>query len=99
MDCEHDIEAAGRNATIEPILLTATQVSTFGGTQLLTRAGGFFFMRDCRLFLVTSRHVLHDVPGGHTPDRIEIEVHIDATNLAQSTALSVPLYRADGSAA
>ena len=41
----------------EPLLLTATQISTFLGTQLLTKASGFFFERDERLYLVTSRHV------------------------------------------
>ena len=30
----------------EPLLLTATQISTFLGTQLLTKASGFFFARD-----------------------------------------------------
>lgn len=76
----------------EPLLLTATQVSTFAGTNLLTRASGFFFARDDRLFLVTSRHVLIDAPSRHFPDRVEIEVHVDAVNLTRSTHLSLPLY-------
>jgi hypothetical protein len=76
----------------EPLLLTATQISTFDGTQLLTRASGFFFSRAERLFLVTSRHVLIDEPSAHFPDRIEIELHIDETNLTLSTGFSVPLY-------
>ena len=44
----------------ESILLTTARLSTFFGTQLLTVASGFFFERDERLFLVTSRHVLFD---------------------------------------
>ncbi|MBC7994095.1 MAG: trypsin-like peptidase domain-containing protein [Rhizobacter sp.] len=78
---------------IEPLLLTAAQISTFNGTQLLTRASSFFFARDKRLFLVTSRHVLIDKPSKHFPNRIEIELHTEAANLTRSTGLSVLLYR------
>ena len=78
---------------IESILLTAARISTFDGGQLLTNASGFFFARDERLFLVTSRHVMHDEPSGHFPNRIEIELHIDADNLARSTGFSMLLYR------
>ena len=76
----------------EPLLLTATQISTFNGTSLLTKASGFFFSRDERLYLVTSRHVVIDKPSKHFPDRIEIELHIAADNLAKSTGFSVLLY-------
>ncbi len=78
---------------IESILLTSTQISTFDGGRLLTRASGFFFSRDERLFLVTSRHVVIDEPSKHFPDRIEIELHIDEVNLTRSTGFSIPLYR------
>ena len=78
---------------IEPLLLVATRVSSFAGRQPLTNASGFFFERDDRLFLVTSRHVVIDEPTRHFPDRIEIEVHIDAGNLTQSTGYSMLLYR------
>ena len=67
--------------TTEPLLLTTTRVQTFFGTQLLTGAGSFFFEREGRLFLVTSRHVLIDPPTNHHPDRIEIELHTHSTNL------------------
>ena len=79
---------------IEPILLTAARVATFEGERMLTGASGFFFARDERLFLITSRHVMIDKPSKHFPDRIEIELHIDADNLAKSTGFSMPLYRA-----
>jgi S1-C subfamily serine protease len=78
---------------IEPLLLTTTRVSTFEDTRALTGATGFFFARDARLFLVTSRHVLFDKPTGHFPNRIEIELHSDAANLTRSTGLSVLLYQ------
>jgi S1-C subfamily serine protease len=60
---------------------------------LLTNASGFFFERDERLFLVTSRHVMVEESSKHFPDRIEIELHIDPDNLAKSTGFSIPLYR------
>lgn len=79
--------------TVESLLLAVTQVSTFDGASLLTRASGFFFARGERMFLVTSRHVLIDEPNQHFPDRIEIELHVDESNLAMSTGYSILLYR------
>ena len=76
----------------EPLLLTATQISTFVGSRLLTKASGFFFARSQRLYLVTSRHVVLDEPSAHRPDRIEIELHVDDINLTRSTGFSVLLY-------
>jgi hypothetical protein len=78
---------------IESILLTAARVFTFSGQRQLTNASGFFFMRDERLFLVTSRHVMFDAPSRHYPDRLEIELHVDPSNMAKSTGFSIPLYR------
>jgi Trypsin-like peptidase domain len=78
---------------IESILLTALRVVTFKQERPLTNATGFFFERNSRLFLVTSRHVVIDQSTGHFPDRLEIEVHVDPTNMAKSTGFSIPLYR------
>jgi S1-C subfamily serine protease len=78
---------------IESILLTAARVMTFENERALTNASGFFFVRDDRLYLVTSRHVVIDEPSKHYPNRIEIELHVDANNLARSTGYSIPLYR------
>jgi hypothetical protein len=78
---------------IESLLLAATRVSTFENQQLLTNASGLFFEREGRLFLVTSRHVFIDEPTKHFPNRVEIEIHNDARNLAASTGFSIPLYR------
>jgi hypothetical protein len=78
---------------IESILLSTARVWTFEQQQHLTNASGFFFERDAGLFLVTSRHVLIDEPSKHFPDRIEIELHVNADNLAESTGFSIPLYR------
>jgi S1-C subfamily serine protease len=78
---------------IEPLLMTSVRINTFAGGAGLTSASGFFFQRDGRLYLVTSRHVFHDEASGHWPDRIEIEIHTNADDLAKSTGFSIPLYR------
>ena len=70
---------------IESLLLTAARILTFERQRMLTNASGFFFARGERLFLVTSRHVVIDEPSEHYPDRLEIELHTDAANLAAST--------------
>ena len=70
-----------------------TRVLTFAGAKGLTSASGFFFERDGRLFVVTSRHVLFDGPSAHTPDRIEIDVHTDPRDLTRLATLSILLYR------
>ena len=54
---------------------------------------GFFFERERRLFLVTSRHVVGDDPSGHFPDRVEIDLHTDPDNMAAATQFSIPLDR------
>lgn len=78
---------------IESLLLCAARIGTFDGKRGLTNASGFFFERNARLFLVTSRHVMIDEPTKHFPDRVEIELHLDEGNLAASTGFSMPLYR------
>ena len=78
---------------IESLLISVTRISTFAGEQRLTNASGCFFERDGKLFVVTSRHVVFDEPSDHHPDRIQIELHTDAANLAATTAVTLPLYR------
>jgi len=77
---------------VDPLFLCATRVSTFRQGSALTNASGFFFARGARLYLVTSRHVLLDESTHHRPERLEIELHTDAQNLALSVVHSVPLY-------
>jgi S1-C subfamily serine protease len=83
---------------IDSLLLTTVRVTTFDQQRALTNASGFFFERNERLFLVTSRHVMIDEAGKHFPDRLQIEVHIDPDNMARSTGYSIPLYH-DGKSA
>ena len=78
---------------VEPLLLAAARVSTFDGERALTNASGFFFERGSQLFLVTSRHVVIDEPTKHFPDRLEIELHTAADNVAESTGFSLLLYQ------
>lgn len=78
---------------IESLLLAVTRVTTMSGQKALTSATGFFFERDGRLFLVTNRHVVLDEASAHRPDRLEIELHVDAKNVAMTRQFSIPLYR------
>ena len=78
---------------IDTLLLTAARIATFEHKRPLTHASGFFFARDDRLYLVTSRHVLIDEPSSHRPNRVEIEIHTDADDLGKSQAVSVMLFR------
>lgn len=78
---------------IESILLAAVPIFTCLQKRRLTNATGFFFERENRLFLVTSRHVMFDETTKHYPDRVEIELHIDAENVAKATDFSIPLYK------
>ena len=80
---------------IDSLLLTAARIATFEHERPLTHASGFFFEREERLYLVTSRHVLIDEPSAHHPNRIVIEIHTDAADLGKSAGVSVMLF-ADG---
>lgn len=85
------------NNPIDPLLLATVRVSTFDGALGLTGASAFFFERNERLYLVSSRHVFIDEATGHHPDRLEIEIHTNAANLAESCGFSMLLYE-DGRA-
>jgi hypothetical protein len=74
------------------ILLSTTRISTWLGSRSLSGASGFFFRVRGGLFLVTNRHVFADVPSGHFPDRIEIDLHTDPRDLTRCTVFSIPLY-------
>lgn len=76
----------------ESLLLACTQVSTWAGGHLLTRASGFFFERDGRLVVVTSRHVVFDGANEHAPDRIGVDLHVDRVDLTRVATIELPLY-------
>jgi len=78
---------------VDPILLSVAPIATYNHGQHLTNATGFFFRRDGRLYLVTSRHVMIDEPAGHFPDALQIRLFTDPENLAQTVDFVIPLYR------
>jgi hypothetical protein len=78
---------------IESLPLAVTRVTTLLGDKFLSNATGFFFERDGKLFVVTNRHVVFDEPSGHKPDRIEIQLHANPENVAETVQFSIPLYR------
>ncbi|GAB5407594.1 MAG: hypothetical protein Aurels2KO_58250 [Aureliella sp.] len=77
---------------IESIFLCATQISTYSGQIPLTNATGFFFQRDEKLFLATSRHVFFDDRSNHSPDRIVIKLHTDRDDATRAIDYSILLY-------
>lgn len=81
-----------RTPSVEPLLLSCTQVATFMGPRAMTTASGFFFQRGSHLFLVTSRHVLLDLASDHRPQRIEFSLHAAGMDLTQQHRVSLPLY-------
>jgi S1-C subfamily serine protease len=83
----------GERPVVETLLLAVPRVSTFDGKHALTGASGFFFEREERLYLVTSRHVLIDAPSRHYPDRVEIEVHTDERDLSDTAVFSLLLHK------
>lgn len=78
--------------TVDALLLATTRVATFTGGRALSSASGFFFRRDERLFLVSSRHVFVDAASAHHPDRLEITLHTDPADLARYAVVSLPLF-------
>ena len=78
-------------AEIEPVLLTCVRIETMKDDQKLTNASGFFFEREGRLYVVTSQHVVTDLPSGHAPDSLGLVVHSDPNNLAATTIVRMPL--------
>ena len=85
--------AAAAGGALDTLLLAATPIATFDNDRALTSASGFFFEREGRLFLVTSRHVLYDEPSGHFPNRVEVLFHTSAIDLSESVGLSLLIYR------
>jgi hypothetical protein len=77
---------------IEPLLLSATRISTQIGGRTLTAGTGFFYAEGERLFLVTSRHVFHEPASGHLPDQITFPVHTSLVDLTRTVVCRLPLY-------
>ncbi len=79
-------------AAVDPLLMTTVEIETFDGDIALTRATGFFFRRNHRIFLVTAGHVFQDEEANRHPDRVVLDRHIDTANVAATEPLTVPLH-------
>lgn len=77
---------------LDKMYLRVAKILTFAGGQPLTNATGFFYLHDDFLYLVTSRHVVFSEAVQHRPDRLQVSLHSNATNLQERNELSVPLY-------
>ncbi len=82
--------------SVESILLTVAHICTWKQEKILTCASGFYFQRNRDLFLITNRHVVCDEDSGHEPDRLEITLHINPDNVAETSTYSIPLYNGEG---
>lgn len=78
---------------IDALLLSAVRLLTSDGGRPLTSGSGFWFRREERLFVVTSRHVFIDASSGHLPDRVQFDAHLDRDDLSRSATVELPLYR------
>ncbi|MBQ0958199.1 trypsin-like peptidase domain-containing protein [Ideonella sp. 4Y11] len=87
------VATAAQSGPVEALLLTTAAITTFARYRSLTRASGFFFRRDARLFLVSNRHVFADAASGHQPEHLEVVVHTDVQDLSRATVLGLPLFR------
>ena len=89
-EAEHHATTA---SAVDPLLLTATPLTTYAGSRARMRASGFFYRSAERLFLVSNQHVFADAAQAHRAERIAIGVHIAPSELARHTFISLPLYR------
>jgi S1-C subfamily serine protease len=78
--------------TVDALLLTTTQITTFAQGQILTCASGFFYRHHERVYLISNRHVFADAENAHCPDGVEIGVHTNLQDLTQRTMIRLPLY-------
>jgi len=77
---------------LDPLYLATTSLTTWDGSRVMTSASGFFFEREGRLYLVTSRHVVFDEATGHRPNRLDVVVHTHRQDLTRYVNYAIPLY-------
>ncbi len=77
---------------IDNTILKVAKIHSFANGQPLTNATGFFFLHDDYLYLITSRHVVFNKTTDHRPDRLQVALHSDASDLRRRAELSIPLY-------
>ena len=79
--------------TVDDIYFRVAKIRTFAGELPLTNATGFFYLHECFLYLVTSRHVVLNEAEEHRPDRLQLSLHTNQHDLRQRAELSIPLYK------
>lgn len=80
---------------LDPMLLAITPVTAYAGALRVGQASGFFFRRGSQLFLVSARSVMARQADGHLPDRLDIELAMDALDPARREACSLHLRDGD----
>ena len=77
---------------VESILLAVVHIDTYASQQILSSATGFYFRYQQQLYLITNRHVVRDENNCHYPDKLEITLHPNRSNLAETSFYSIPFY-------
>ncbi|MCA9216245.1 MAG: trypsin-like peptidase domain-containing protein [Planctomycetales bacterium] len=77
---------------IDKAFLRVAKIQSFANGLPLTNATGFFYLQDDFLYLVTCRHVVINEVIDHCPDRLQLSLHSDVSDLRQRAELSIPLY-------
>lgn len=78
------------------LAFVSVPVRSFAGKTALGTGTGFLFRPEFgQLFLITNRHIVIQESEEFFPDRIEIRLHTDGSNLTRFEDLSLVLYSAN----
>lgn len=80
---------------LDPMLMAITPVSAHAGTQQVGQASGFFFRRGAQVFLVSARSVMAGQADSPAPDRLDIELAVDAMDPARRETCVLPLVNGE----
>ncbi len=80
---------------LDPMLLAITPVTAYAGKQRVGQASGFFFRRGPQLFLVSARSVMAGQADSPAPDRLDIELAMDARDPARREICPLHLREGD----
>lgn len=80
---------------LDSMLLAITPVTAYAGTERVGQASGFFFRRGPQLFLVSARSVMAGHGDSQAPDRLAIELAMDARDPARRETSSLHLCDGD----
>ena len=78
---------------VDELYLATTFIEMFSADTKVGSATGFFYQTaDRRLFLITNRHVVIKEEDNFFPDRIQLRLHVDPSDLRHSKRFDVVLY-------